>query len=139
MPPVPPSNASSESPSGAASVAQNRIPDLIAIGLSGLCLVHCLLLPVIVVALPMLGVFAEDERIHQILISLAVPVSLWAVLRSGHWRNLAIILPMMTGLSLLGLAAFAEPLHDYEVPISVAGALLLALAHWKNARHRHVP
>lgn len=119
------------------SARPKSLPDMLAIGISGLCLAHCLLLPVAIAALPVLGVFSEDEWVHQVLIGIAAPVSLWAIARSGNWRRAGILLPMLCGLCLLGAGAFFEPLHDYETPLSIAGALLLAWAHFRNARKAH--
>ncbi len=35
------------------SVSSSRLPDAVAVGISGLCLVHCLALPVLAVAFPL--------------------------------------------------------------------------------------
>lgn len=111
--------------------------DFVAMGLSGLCLAHCLLLPFAIVALPTLGFLSDEHWVHQVLIAMAIPVSLWATLRSGHWRKALVGLPMLTGLGLLGGAAFYAPFEAYEMPLSVCGALLLAFAHYRNTRLSH--
>ncbi|MBP2160307.1 MULTISPECIES: MerC domain-containing protein [Asticcacaulis] len=120
-----------------ASSRSSRFFDVLAIGLSGLCVAHCLLLPAFIVALPMLGAFSDEHWVHQVLISAAAPVSLWAVGRSGLWRRPDIGVPMVLGLALLAAAAFYPPLEAHEVPVSVAGALLLAFTHFRNARLAH--
>ena len=51
--------------------------DAIGIGLSSLCLIHCLLLPVLVIAVPSLvGSVLGSEWIHILLISAALPISI---------------------------------------------------------------
>lgn len=115
----------------------SRTLDVIAISLSGLCLAHCLLLPLAIVALPMLGFLSDAHWVHQVLIGLAFPVTLWAIGRSGHWRRMGVAGPVFVGLSLLAVAAFYEPLEIYEVPLSVTGALLLGFGHFRNARRAH--
>jgi hypothetical protein len=111
--------------------------DMLAIGLSGLCLVHCLAMPLVIVALPTLGLLAREHWIHQVLIGMAAPVSLWAVIRSGLWRRPSVGLPMSAGLALLATAAFYPPVEPFETPFSITGALLLALAHFGDARLMH--
>lgn len=115
----------------------NGFLDLIAITLSGLCVIHCLALPALIVALPALGIFTDEHWVHQLLISMAAPISLWAVGRSGLWRRPGIGIPMIAGLSMLGVAAFYPPFEMYETVLSVSGALLLAFAHFRNARLAH--
>ncbi|MDE0177198.1 MAG: MerC domain-containing protein, partial [Gammaproteobacteria bacterium] len=50
--------------------------DLAAVGLSTLCLLHCVALPVLVALMPVVGQAAENELVHRVLVVLAVPVSL---------------------------------------------------------------
>ncbi|MEO0465572.1 MAG: MerC domain-containing protein [Pseudomonadota bacterium] len=107
--------------------------DSAALGLSGLCLIHCLALPLMAAALPALASVAEAEWLHKAFVVAALPVSLVAMARGGG--------AVFTGLALVGLAlllagAFAEPLHDYETALTVAGALILSAAHlWRWRRH----
>lgn len=112
--------------------------DASAIGLSGLCLIHCLALPVLTAVLPVAGVLAEAEWIHKLLVLLALPVSglvIWTGLRTE--RNAVFIGCVVAGLALLIGAAFFEVLHDVETPLTVAGAGLLASAHgYRFASHR---
>lgn len=121
------------------SAQSSQIWDAMAVGLSGLCIVHCLALPLLVLALPMLGSLSENEWVHRLLIGAALPVSLLAVTRSGQWHRWDVALPGLLGLILLGIAAFVSRLEVYEVPMSVVGATFLAFAHLRNGRfgHRH--
>jgi MerC mercury resistance protein len=80
---------------------------------------------------------SDAHWVHQVLIGMAVPISLWAVLRSGHWRRASVGLPMLVGLGLLGVAAFYALVEIYEVPLSVSGAAMLAFAHYRNTRLTH--
>ena len=100
--------------------------DTSAIGLSGLCLIHCLALPFVAAAFPVLASAAEAEWLHRAFVLLAVPVSLMAMVRGGGAVFIGLAL---VGLSLLITGAFVEQLHDYETPLTVAGALFLAAAH----------
>jgi len=112
--------------------------DASAMTLSGLCLIHCLALPVLAVSLPVLGVWAEAEWVHQAFVVFAGLISggliIQSLLRQKGWvfPSLALM-----GLCLLATGAFVEALHDHETVLTVCGALILALAHfirWRTHR-----
>lgn len=113
--------------------------DTTAIGLSGLCVIHCLFLPIAAAVLPLFAALADAEWIHRAFVLLAIPVSGVAIGRARGTRGgrlFALIASL--GLALLLGAAFIEALHDFETPITVAGALLLAAAHgWRWFRRTH--
>lgn len=116
--------------------------DIASMGLSALCVAHCLLLPFIIAALPMFGAFAQNDWVHAALVLMAVPTSVLAVQQSKAWLKTEVTLPMAGGLFLLASAAFVPALHDYETGLSVIGALLVAAAHAINYSaprfdHRH--
>lgn len=106
--------------------------DMTSMGLSGLCLVHCLVLPFLVAAMPFLGIFTRDEWVHQLLVSIAAPLTGLAFWRAKAWTKPEVAILMTVGLLLLFLAAFIRELAAYEVVISVCGALSLAGAHLMN-------
>ena len=111
--------------------------DLSGISLSGLCLVHCLAMPILAAALPVLAVFSEAEWLHKAFVLLALPVAAIAAitLRAGR-DKVGILALLVAGLSLLVTGAFVEPLHDHETSLTVAGAICLASAHiWRWMRH----
>lgn len=112
--------------------------DASAIGLSGLCLIHCLALPVFTAVLPIAGTLAEAEWIHKLLVLLALPVSglvVWTSLKTE--QNILLIGCITAGLALLLGAVFIEVLHDVETLLTVAGASLLASAHgYRFPTHR---
>lgn len=106
--------------------------DFASMGISGLCVIHCVLLPVLVAALPFLGMISQNEAVHKILVIIAIPLSVLALWRSGGWRRTGITAPMATGLLMLALAAFLIELDPYEAYLSVIGALLVAGSHAVN-------
>ena len=107
--------------------------DGVAISLSGLCLIHCLVLPIASAMLPIAGSWAEIEWIHKAFVVAALPFSLLA-LTSGRTTGLIGGL-IASGFILLAAAAFAEPLHDYETGLTLFGGLLLASGHaWRWGR-----
>ena len=79
--------------------------DRAAIGLSFLCVVHCLLTPIAIVMLPALGAtFLEDERFHYALLFLVLPTSTLSLgLGCRKHGHLEILLIGLFGLLLLFL------------------------------------
>ncbi|WP_413894670.1 MerC family mercury resistance protein [Pantoea ananatis] len=54
--------------------------------MSGLCLLHCLALPLLAAALPLFGVWAEAEWVHVVFVAIAAPLAGLALWR-GHRRD----------------------------------------------------
>lgn len=112
--------------------------DLWAIGVSGVCLLHCLALPFFIASVPLLGGLSDQEWVHKGLVFVAFPLSLWALMRVVGWLNGVRFLLFVLGLGLLATAAFWPPVADYETILSVVGACLLALMHTLNLlAHKH--
>ena len=107
--------------------SRSAVIDAPAIAFSGLCFIHCLILPVLSAALPSLGVLAEAEWLHKGFVFAALPFSLIA-LASKQTSLLAGGL-IVVGFSLLVAGAFVEALHDYETLLTVIGAIVLASGH----------
>lgn len=121
-----------------------RSHDAIGIGLSGLCLVHCLAMPVLLSLGPALF-WMENEWVHLVLAALALGASLMAMrswvrgARGAVLRGVAAV-----ALGLLFFGALGEMSEQAERIVTVVGACLLASTHglaWISAqqsgRHRH--
>ena len=117
-------------------LAVARVLDGWAVGLSGLCLVHCLALPVLAVLLPALGAWTHVEWMHVVFVLIAAPLSAMALLRPTHGRQtpLALIAFGGAGVLLLAVGAFGPDAAD--IPATVTGSLSLVAAHLFNWR-RH--
>jgi hypothetical protein len=109
----------------------SKLLDVTSIGLSVLCIAHCLALPLVVATLPFLD-FAHSEWVHQGLVALAIPLTAWTIWRSQAWRKWNVVLFAVIGLTALSVAAFYEPAREDEVFISVVGAVYVAMAHLIN-------
>ena len=107
-----------------------------AVGASLLCLIHCLLLPLVIALFPALGgLIALPEILHVLLFAAAVPVSALAIM-AGYRRHGA-MLPgsiAVAGLVLIGIGALAGLPLLIETSVTVAGSLALALGHLWNWR-----
>ncbi|WP_300530492.1 MerC domain-containing protein [Maricaulis sp.] len=113
-----------------------RTQDAAGIGLSGLCLVHCLGLPLLISLSPAL-MWMENEFIHIGLASLALLVWLTVLPKwpSGP-AGLAMKAVAITGLALLFLGALWEVSETFEKVVTSIGAIALASAHlmaWKGS------
>jgi len=112
--------------------------DKLAIVLSALCLVHCLAVPLAVVALPVLGasLTGSETDVHWILLAMAIPLSVWAYARGyRHHGDLVATWSGGTGLVLMFLGVshwFADWL---EIPLTLVGVTLVSLGHFINMRH----
>ena len=116
-----------------------RALDVSAISLSALCLVHCLALPVLALALPFIGVWARAEWVHVMFVSMAAPIALlalmdWRARRPHAWPLVALA---ALGLGLMLVGALEIPSAAWERPLTVVGGVVLATAHVLNWRRRH--
>lgn len=111
--------------------------DMAAIGLSGLCLLHCLALPIIVAGLPFLAGMG-DEHFHAEMLWIVLPVSTLALALGyrRHKRSLVwqIGIPGMLLLLIGGTIAHSLYGLTADRALTMAGALTLALAHYLNFR-----
>jgi len=111
--------------------------DLVGLVLSGVCLLHCLLLPVAVVAAPALAVWLGETEtsVHWLLFAAALLVSGGALL-AGLRRHGVWLVVLLGGLGLLAMAAAAAHLfgRGVELVLTVIGASIVALAHVMNLR-----
>lgn len=120
-----------------APVTSARRFDGMAALLSSLCLWHCLALPLLLglvpVMVPLASILHGPGWLHWLLIALALPVSGWAL-----WRGLAIhhdywpLAMAAAGFALMAAGALAHHAGVAEQILSVAGGLVVALAHGRN-------
>lgn len=118
--------------------SQAKAVDLAAVGLSALCLVHCLALPALALLLPVVGLWAQGEGVHLVFVLAAAPMALLAFidLKARRPRDGRMAAVALCGLVLMATGA-CELLNGWlERPLTVAGGLLLAGAHIANWRRR---
>jgi hypothetical protein len=135
---------SAQPESVAASVRTDAVPnhasnkmDRFAIALSGLCLLHCLAIPVIVVLVPAFSsmVLGTETTVHWIFLALAIPVSCWALLRGFRRRHhLPALISGIVGLLVMFLGVSHLLNQALEVPLTLVGVSLVVVAHVLNLR-----
>lgn len=104
--------------------------DLCAVGLSTLCVIHCVALPLLAALMPAVVQAAESELVHRVLAVAAVPVSLRVIWKTRSVSDNRLFAgTALLGLGLLLLAAFVEAASPHEEPITIVGGVLLCAAH----------
>lgn len=115
------------------------LSDKSAIGLSLLCTLHCLAMPLAVVLLPSIAALPlADETFHYWMLFAVLPISAYALTIGcrKHQRYRLLLIGGM-GLLLMCFAAFAGHAllgESGEKTLTVIGAMLLALGHAWNYR-----
>lgn len=119
--------------------------DKLGIFLSSLCAIHCLVTPLLVLALPVMGEFFEQEWVHLTMALFVVPVGLFAFW-SGykHHHQGKVFALGVLGLSMVGGASLAP--HEWvefwgHDMVTILGSMFLIIAHVLNRRaclcHKH--
>jgi hypothetical protein len=108
--------------------------DRFAIGLSGLCLVHCLATSVFLALIASAGGLLVSPHVHEIGLAMAIPLGAIALYRGIVTHGY--MMPSTVGALGLGIMAGAIGLpHDgTETLYTLVGVGLLALGHDLNRR-----
>lgn len=121
------------------STDQTRL-DKAAIWLSGLCLLHCLSVPLAFLLAPSLSSWldATETQTHWLLFGLAVPISSVALYR-GYLRepNLLTVSTGVLGLILMLLAVLHLLGEELEIVLTTLGVVLVMVAHIRNLHVGH--
>lgn len=105
--------------------------DLLGAALSTLCIVHCVSVPGLLIAVPAAG--AVVGGFHPVLLVGVTLVALWAFVPGflAH-RAASVLLLAALGLALLGVGALVLEESALESVVSVAGAGAMLAAHLRN-------
>lgn len=113
--------------------------DKFAIGLSMLCAIHCLLLPLLLIALPSISALQlQNEAFHFWMLATVIPTSLYALtIGCKKHQRYRLLSWGISGLILMLMAVFFG--HDIageygEKILTLLGAILVVVAHWGNFR-----
>jgi len=106
--------------------------DRMAMGLSGLCLVHCLATAIVIGLLASAGGFLGSPAIHEIGLAIAMVFASIALGR-GILEHGFMLPSAMGGLGLGVMAgSLTLPHGGPEIAYSVVGVMILALGHRLN-------
>lgn len=116
--------------------------DRFSIGISLMCLAHCLLMPVLLVILPSTQVLLiAGENTHLWLVCMVIPSSLFALgIGCKQHSHLSFMMIGLCGLGFLILGLWVELIglqHHWEQAFTMVGALFIAFAHVRNFQMCH--
>ena len=122
-------------------VSTTNFWDKAAVILSGLCLVHCLALPVLIAVLPFVGALG-DEHLHAELLLVVIPISVFAfVIGFRRHRSRSVVVVGALGMAVLAVGGtYVHSRYGIAADraMTVAGSAILAIAHFFNSRRtRH--
>lgn len=119
--------------------------DKMAISLSLLCAVHCLILPVLLALLPSLSALSLDnEAFHAWLVVAVLPISAFGLLMGcrQHKRYQLLIFVAIGLTCLISAVLWGESLGEFgEKALTLFGAVVIAVGHFYNFKlcrqHQH--
>ena len=111
--------------------------DKTAISLSMICLAHCLLLPsFLVIFSGYITLSYDNELIHYLLLFIAIPVSIYALITGAknHSNFTFLVMGIVGIISLIFAVTIGVELWDEsgEIVFTSIGASLVAFSHYKN-------
>ena len=107
--------------------------DKTAISLSMICLAHCLLLPsFLVIFSGYITLSYDNEFIHYLLLFIAIPVSIYALITGAkNHSNFTFLVMGIVGIISL-IFAVTMGVESGEIVFTSIGASLVAFSHYKN-------
>lgn len=111
--------------------------DRLGIGVSTVCAIHCLFLPVLIALMPVATVGSLlSEWLHPLFVLLIAPTVYFAAKRSHFERTVTVILVAGFVLILAGWLIGHYWLGFWtETGLTIAGSIFLITGHWRNYRH----
>ena len=121
------------------NVTVQRLLDRVAIAASGLCMLHWLVTPVLLIVAPILtSTIMADEELHRILVVLVLPTSCISLfLGCRRHKDRMVFILGIVGLMSLVLTAYLG--HDVfgelgEKVATVISGVILVSGHFRNYR-----
>lgn len=112
--------------------------DILGIVASGLCMVHCVALPLILLVVPtMASEVLSCDCTHAVLAGAVTLFCMMAIFPGFRVHgNRPVLLTMLAGLALVLVATFGCHLlgEQFEMPVISVGNILVVFAHLRN-RH----
>lgn len=118
-------------------ITLQTIFDRVAISTSLLCMLHCLVTPFLLIAVPVISTtILADELFHKLLVAFILPVSIIALfIGCKRHRDPSVLAFGMLGLiSLVLVAVFGHVVLGElgEKVATVIGGIILMIGHFRN-------
>lgn len=114
--------------------------DRIGIGLSSICAIHCLFVPVAIALIPLWPAFEEFHEYTHLIFFLAIaPTVILSLQRKHESKKVSFFL--ITGVVIIFIAWYLNQyLGEYgEAAVTLAGSLFLIRGHWINYKLKTSP
>ena len=112
-----------------------KILDKLGMIISGICVVHCLLAPIIVLALPWIEDIFSHEIIHLFLLLFLFPLAIFTFTHGYKiHKKVSIIIMGITGISLISIPIITHPSSFTEKVFTITGSIILIIAHYNNLK-----
>ncbi len=114
-----------------------KVLDRVAISVSALCMLHCLITPLLLVAIPVISsTFLAEELFHKVLVAFVLPVSLIALFLGCRRHRDSVVL-ILGSIGLFFLVTVALVGHELlgelgEKIATVVSGAILAVGHFRN-------
>ncbi len=107
--------------------------DRIGIGLSGVCAIHCLLVPFVVALIPLWPAFEDFHEYTHFIFFIAITPTVYLSLKRQH-NSRKVTVYLLSGVMVIFLAwLFNHNLGEYgEAGVTLIGSTLLIRGHWLN-------
>lgn len=115
--------------------------DRIGMSLSGICVIHCLALPVLVSLMPLwTAASVLHDWLHPIFAVLLIPTTILAGL-AGYRRHRRLSVPVLLAMGLGIIVVAAIVFHEEwgsvrEIAFTTVGSIVLIAGHLLNWRYR---
>ena len=114
--------------------------DRLGIGLSSICAIHCLLVPVAIALIPLWPAFEQFHEYTHLIFFLAIAPTVVFSLQRKHESKMVTFF-LVSGVIVIFLAwYFNQYLGEYgEAGVTLVGSILLIKGHWTNYRLKTSP
>lgn len=126
--------------------APKNLWDKMGIFISSLCLIHCMGLPIVIIAFPALKSTIMHDELHEILFVAIIAISFLAFLPNYKLhKQKKVLFTALSGIGMLLISISAghhlETQHIAdkitEISLSIIGSFVLIKAHYMNAKCTH--
>lgn len=119
------------------SITASVLWDRLGIGVSTVCAIHCLFLPVLIALMPVATVSSVlSDWLHPIFVLLIAPTVYFAAKRSHFDRKVTRLLLAGFVLIIAGWLIGHYWLGFWtETVLTMGGSIVLITGHWRNYRH----